>query len=101
MDKNEILEKSRQENSKIDEFEKDINVKSARIALIVAAILLGIFIFIEENNSYLIILDAMCGALWSYKACKLQKKSDIILAVVWIVIFVLNFAVYIADKCGL
>lgn len=101
MDKNEILEKSRQENKKSDELEKDVNIKASRIAMLVAAILLGVFIFIEDNNSYLIILDSMCCALWCYKACRLKQKSDIILAVIWSIIFVLNFAVYIADKCGL
>lgn len=101
MDKNEILEKSRQENKKFDELEKDINIKAFRIAVLVAVILLGVFIFIEENNSYLIILDSMCGALWCYKACKLKKKSDIICAVIWIIVFALSFAVYIIDKCGL
>ena len=101
MDKNEILKKSRQENEKIDELEKDINIKAFRIAMLIATILLGVFIVIEENNSYLIILDSMCSALWCYKACKLKKKSDIILAVIWIVIFVSSFVVYIMDKCGL
>lgn len=99
MDKNEILEKSRQDNQKQDEHEKDVHFKAFRIAVIVAAILCAIFIFIEDNNSYLIILDSMCMALWGYKALKLKGKSDIICFVIWIVVFVLSFIPYIIDKC--
>ena len=54
MDKNEILEKSRKENSKQDEYTQDVNKKSSLVGVIsVAAVCVTLMmteIFFEKGN---------------------------------------------------
>lgn len=90
MNKEEILQASRNENKNKDIFELEVISKGQRIgglaALCVAFVLMIIERVILENGTnygyYCIVMTAGAG-LWIYKAIKLKKTHEIILAVLW------------------
>lgn len=94
MNKNEILEKSRRENSNGDEWQKDVALKGYRLAGIATVILLGVFCIVKHDVGYLIII--WLGDLFrsTYCAVKFKRVADVILVIVEIVccaVWIYNF----------
>lgn len=90
MNKEEILQASRKENHNKDIFELEIISKAQRIGGLIALCVTFALMFVERvildigmnYGYYLIILSAGMG-LWIYKAVKLKRKHEILLAVLW------------------
>jgi len=89
MNKDEILEKSRRENSNGDEWQKDVALKGYRVAGIATAILLGIFCIAKHDIGYLIVI--WLGDLFRsiYNAVKFKRVADFILVIVEVVLCVI------------
>ncbi len=106
MDKNEILEKSRKENSKQDEYTQDVNKKSSLVGVIsVAAVSVTLMmteIFFEKGNGkgYLVILISVNLAIWLYKGIKLKDMHYIIISMIWLIAGVFSVVNYIMDLIG-
>lgn len=91
MNKEEILQASRSENKNKDIFELEVISKGQRIGgligLIAAFALMVVErIILEDKTNYgyfLIILSAASG-LFIYKAVKLKKKHEILIAAIYI-----------------
>ena len=88
MKKEEILQASRNENQNKDIFELEIISKGQRIGGIVALFVTFALIFVESviidsgvNYRYCFIIISAGVALWIYKAVKLKRMHEILLAV--------------------
>ena len=98
MNKEEILQASRNENQNKDVYELDVISRGQRIGGLVAisiafALMIVERVILDRNTNYayfLMILSAGAG-LWIYKAVKLKRKHEIALAVLWTL-----FAIYSA-----
>lgn len=106
MNKEEILNKSRNENQNGDERENKIKLRSYAISAAIGALLCMIFVFIEsvifDRNTTLIWI-IYCGMMFSESimdAVKLKKKLDIGLSILWGLCFVVDIVVYILDNIG-
>lgn len=90
MNKEEILRKSRNENQNKDIYELEVIRKAQRVGGLIAVCVTFALMVIERvildigtNYGYfLIILSAGMG-LWIYKAVKMRKKHEMLLAVLW------------------
>lgn len=106
MDKNEILEKSRKEYSKEDEYAKDVNKKCSRIGMIsVAAVCLVLMIldavFDKGNYSgYMVIMTTVNFSMFLYKGIKLKDKQDIVISIIWLIVAIYNMVNYILNLIG-
>jgi len=102
VDKKEILEKSRRENDRGDEYEKDIMLKGFKFSWAVTAVFLVFFSFYKSyDKSYIIILTAMGLSYNLYNAIKMKTKTNIIATVIWSIAFVLYIALYIVSEIGI
>lgn len=98
MDRDEILMKSRNENQNKDIYELEVISKAQRVGGLIAVCVTFTLmvierVILEEDTNYgyfLIILSAGMG-LWLYKAVKMRKKHEVLLAVLWTA-----FAIYAA-----
>lgn len=106
MDKNEILEKSRKENSKQDEYAKDVNKKCSMIGMISVAVVCLVLMLLETafgkeiNPGYIVILTAVNCSMWFYKGIKLKDRQNIIISIVWLLALIFNAVNYIMDLLG-
>ncbi|MDE5995855.1 MAG: hypothetical protein K2G56_02950 [Eubacterium sp.] len=106
MDKNEILEKSRKENSKQDEYAKDVNKKCSMIGMIASAVVCFALTTIEPlfgreiNDGYGVILTTINLSMWLYKGIKLKDKHYIITAMIWLLATILTVVNYVMDLIG-
>ncbi|MBO4913753.1 MAG: hypothetical protein J5449_00975 [Oscillospiraceae bacterium] len=90
MNKEEILRASRNENQNKDVFELEVINRGQRIGGLIAisiafALMLVERVILDSNTNYsyfLIIMSAGAG-LWIYKAVKLKRKHEIVVAVIW------------------
>lgn len=93
MNKEEILRRSRNENQNKDIYELDVIRKAQRVAGLTAvsvtfALMLLERVVLERGTNYgyfLIIMSAGMG-LWIYKAVKMRKKHEVLLAILWTVV---------------
>lgn len=93
VNKEEILRKSRNENQNKDIYELDVIRKAQRVAGLTAvsvtfALMLLERVVLERGTNYgyfLIIMSAGMG-LWIYKAVKMRKKHEVLLAILWTVV---------------
>lgn len=90
MNKEEILQASRKENQNKDIFELEIISKAQRIGGLIALCVTFALIIIERvildigmNYGYFLIILSADTGLWIYKAAKLKRKHEILLAVIW------------------
>ena len=91
MKKEEILEKSRQENKKRDEYEIRVDNKATTYAALAMLILTSVFFIYEivtgqgQNYSLYSILAIFNTFLYGYKGIKLEKnrKLNIFTSVIW------------------
>lgn len=87
MNKDEILEKSRRENKKQDEFDKQVLLEGSRAGIVVAAILATIFMLVQIlmdggiNYGMYGMLFAMLASMSVVKAVRMKRKHEIALAV--------------------
>lgn len=95
MNRNEILEKSRKENRNKDIYELEIIKQAGSISSLTAALLCAI-LFIAEillgrgiNYGLWSIFLAAEAATFTYKAVKLKKKHEILVAVLYCLMVVL------------
>ena len=82
MDKEQILELSRQENKDQDIFELEVNNKAQRLGGIIAIIVTIVCILCEHldlhgdaHSSYLLILTSGLTGMWGIRVAKLRRKS--------------------------
>ena len=96
MNKNEILEKSRNENKTADPYEMEINAKACSYglwsALILSVILTAVKLLREQmfDFSFVAMLCVLNAVMYTYKAVKLKEKKLVtpaicydIVAVIW------------------
>ncbi|MDE6111206.1 MAG: hypothetical protein K2F65_04735, partial [Eubacterium sp.] len=101
MNKEEILAKSRNENQNQDLYEKDILIKSHRIAvLVMEAICLLFFlleIFVKDNTNYafMAIIFSTEATTFTVKAIKLKRKHEIIMAIAYSLLTIAFIAYHI------
>ena len=106
MNKEDILEKSRQENKNGDEREAKIRLNSYAMSAAIGALLCIVFVFIENivfDRSTPLIWIIYCGMLFSKSildAVKLKKKLDLVLSALWGLCVVLNVVIYLLDNIG-
>lgn len=98
MNKEEILRASRNENQNKDIYELEVISKGQRIGGLIGISVTFVLMFVERvildigmNYGYFLIILSAGTGLWIYKAAKLKKKHEIVLAVLWGV-----FAIYAA-----
>lgn len=101
MNKDEILEKSRKENDKGDEYEKDIMLKGFKFSFAVTTAIVAFFLFYKLHDySYIIILTAMGLSYNLYNAIKIKSKTNIFITVGVGIAFVIYTILYIASEIG-
>jgi len=103
MTKEEILEKSRNENKNQDIFDLETQKKASMFAF-VAAGALGVLIFIikliiTKTASYdlLMIVLGMESTMFIYKFIKLRKKHELVVAIMYTIGFLLMTAAWIKN----
>lgn len=107
MNKDEILQASRNENRNKDIVELEILRKSQRIGGMVAIIVVCILMFVEglvfqkqTNFAYLAIIFSFIAGTFVYRAVKSKSKQDIIYAVLMSVFAAFEIAMHILNLCG-
>ena len=90
MNKEEILQASRNENQNKDIYELEVIRKGQRISGLIGISVTFLLMLIERvildigmNYGYFLIILSASTGLWIYKAAELKKKHEIILAVLW------------------
>lgn len=92
MNKEEILEKSREENKNKDVYEQEVLKQASTIAVIVMVVLATIFfavqIFVGGGTNWgiwALVLSASMAAFW-VKYMKLRRKHELLLAIAYTVV---------------
>ena len=107
MNKEEILEKSRLENKNRDIAEIDHFKSAARFALIISMAFTALWtmlsLFATQRVNYGIIAVEFCMSfsMWLYRAIKSKKASDILLATVSGLTFLIPAFIGICELFGL
>ena len=107
MNKEEILQASRNENRNKDIFELEVISKAQRVGGLIAtsvtfALLLVERVILDNGTNYgyfLIIMSAGAG-LWLYKAVKMKKKHEIFIAVLWTVMCIYAGVMVVLNLIG-
>jgi hypothetical protein len=106
MTKEEILAKSREDNSKRDEMESAVFFKSGQTAGAVGGMLSAVILIIEsavtgkENFGVLAILLSMTGTMLLTKFSRLKKKFYLAGGLLQLIMAVLFFVLYIIQLMG-
>jgi hypothetical protein len=101
MNKEEILEKSRQENKNQDVYEKEVlrmgGNAGAVTAIALATIFFAIQVFVGEGMNYGLyaIVFSVLGTGFVVKAIKLKRKHEIAVAIAYILLTLLLSAAHI------
>ena len=102
MKKEEILEKSRQENKKKDvyaiEVEKD-GCKYAAISMVILTVLYYIYeIFADKGQNYALysIIAIYCCVFFGYRGIKLEKNRSLYIftSIIWLFITIITISQY-------
>lgn len=95
MNREEILAKSRNENQNRDIYELEVMRKGQRIAGLIGVSVTFALLLIERvildvgmNYGYFLIILSAGTGLWLYKAVKLKRKHEALLAALWAVLTV-------------
>lgn len=92
MNKNEILDKSRKENKKLDEMERDALYRAGYMASVVGGLLciwlplLESILMRKINNGPWIIFFAMDATMLLVKFFYLKKKHELVIALVLLIL---------------
>lgn len=106
MDKNEILAKSRKENSKQDEFYAQVNKSAVRLGLITVVIICLVLMITEYavygklNSGYIVIMTAVNATVYLYQGIKLKDKAFITAGAVWLFVTIMDVVNYIIALVG-
>ena len=106
MKKEEILQKSREENQNHDEREEQIKLRSYAVSAAIGGLLCMIFVFLERvvfDRSTTLIWAIYSGMMFSkfmMDAVRLKKKMDLVLAILFGLCCVLNIVVYLLENIG-
>ena len=106
MNKDDVLQMSREENQNGDEREKDIQLRSYAIGAVIGMFLCVIFMFIEyfvfdrRLTPILIIYAGMMFAKSTLDAIGLKKKFDVITSILLGLGFAMFIVLYILDNVG-
>ena len=101
MNKNEILEKSRQENKHKDEMEKEVFLKAGQRSCAVGSIICALIIVLETffadqvNLSILALYFAMTGTMLISKYRKLKKIHQLIFGLIQLALAAICLVLYI------
>ena len=95
MNKDEVLQASRNENQNKDIYELEVISKGQRIGGLIGLCVAFALMLVERvildigtNYGYFCIILSAGEGLWIYKAVKLKRKHEILLAVFWTVMAV-------------
>lgn len=101
MNKEEILEKSRNENKNLDLYEQEVLAKSAPYACIVAAVLATLFFIVQilvgggqNYGLYAVVMSIPC-VNFCFKAEKLRRKHEIVMAIGYAIFVLMLSAAHI------
>ena len=107
MDRDEILRKAKAENKNRDIYELEILNKGQRVggrvavAVTLALMIVEMMFFdLSMNYGYYLIIMSAAAGLWIYKAIKLRRRNDIIIAVMFTVISVYSAIMAIMNLIG-
>lgn len=101
MDKNEILNKSREENANADLYGNEVREFGFLVGSLVALIVTMIIFFVEwsvkgvKNYGLYAILASAFAAKSIVQAVKLREKTYIVAAIVYTVITIATFIAYV------
>ncbi len=102
MNKDEILQKAKQEKKPMDEMELEISRKSDHVAIIVGLIISTIFMTIKmaiglPYKDIFSLYGFMLAGQYIYKSFKLKDKTSITCAVCWSFVGIVNFIIYLFE----
>lgn len=107
MDRDEILRKAKAENKNRDIYELEILNKGQRVggrvavAVTLALMIIEMMFFdLRMNYGYYLIIMSAAAGLWIYKAIKLRRRNDIIIAVMFTVVSVYSAIMAIMNLIG-
>ena len=90
MNREEILQASRNENQNKDIYELEVISRAQRIGGLIAICVAFALMMVEAilfdsgtNYAYFLMIISAGTGLWIYKAVKLKRKHEIALAVLW------------------
>ena len=101
MNKEEILEKSRLENKDLDLYEQEVIGKATNISVVAAAGLCFIFFFVQimlgqgQDYGLWAILCIIEATIFIYKAIKLKRTHEIIVAIMYSILTFATSAAHI------
>lgn len=107
MKKEEILEKSRKENKKVDEVERRIiadgSARAFHVAFVIAFLINAFEVVMDTRASLsaFAVVFAMDAVLFYYKFSKLRKKHELIVAIFNTVIAIVCITVHILGILGI
>lgn len=107
MNREEILAKSRNENQNRDIYELEVMRKDQRIAGLIGVSVTFALLLIERvvldvgmNYGYFLIILSAGTGLWLYKAVKLKRKHEALLAALWAVLTVYAGVMFVLGFMG-
>ena len=106
MDREEILEMSRQENRNQDEMERDALARGGQKALSVGGIVCMLLIILEAvfakevNPGTWAVYLSMTGTLLVYKYTRLKKKHELVTGVIQLMLAAVFFVMCITRRVG-
>lgn len=89
MNKEEILEKSKEENKNRDPYELEVSKNAITVGALTADFLLITMFFLKMffgngcDYSMWAIASSICAGQYIYKAVKLKNRINILMAVIW------------------
>lgn len=106
MDKKEILEKSRSENKKQDEYQAEVNKSGLRVGMLSVVIVCLVLMIVEYaiydnlDTGYIVIITVVNAVMYLYQGIKLKDKTFISAGVLWSIVTVIDVANYIIHLVG-
>ena len=103
MDKNEILQKSREENASMDEWEKSVYATAHKWSVWCGGLLCMLIVLLESfftddvNTGLWAVYTTMTGISYLYVYAKLKKRKDIVYGVLYAVLAVAFLVLHILD----
>ncbi len=103
VNKDDILQMSREDNQNGDEREEKIKLRTYAVSAALGCLFCMILVFIEEcifdrsATAIWIIYSGMMFSKYIMDAVKLKKRFDIVLSVLWGLICIINIVIYIID----
>ena len=106
VNREDILEKSRNENRNMDEMEKETSSRAGSLAAMVGGLLCIALIILESlyaqkpNMSYWGVYLSMTGTMLMFKYYRLRRTHELVFGIIQILLAVAFFAIHIIDITG-